>query len=113
MLKSPSSSSLKSAPKFHLGDKFHKHHKRKASHGDHSDEENRHRKPVKVNGTLHVPHGLVNGRKHKKARHSYGGDAEPNGLVNGMKSSSPGGIKFTALQEQRKQLPIAKGLLIV
>ncbi|KAF8335534.1 P-loop containing nucleoside triphosphate hydrolase protein [Amanita rubescens] len=102
MLKSPPSSPLKSV---HLGDKFHKHHKRKASH----DEENRHRKPVKVNGTLHIPHGLLNGRKHKKARHSYGGDAEPNGLVNGMKSSSPGGIKFTALQEQRKQLPIAKG----
>lgn len=105
MHKSSSPSPLKSAANFHLGHKLLKHHKRKASHGEHSDDDGRHTKSVKVNGVLHVPHGLVNGRKHKKARHSHG-DAEPNGLVNG---SSSGGIKFAALQEQRKQLPITKG----
>lgn len=83
------------------------HHKRKASHGEHSDDSDRHKKLfVKVNGVSHESHGRVNGRQHKKARHAYG-DPVSNNLVNGVGPSSLANIK---LQEQRKQLPIAKGM---
>ncbi|KAF8621407.1 hypothetical protein AX15_007819 [Amanita polypyramis BW_CC] len=112
MLKTSSPSPLKNLARFQRRgltpdhDKLHRHQKRKAP--PHDDDHSRKKSLAKVNGVSHESHGLVNGRKHKKARHLHG-DAEPNGLVNGAGPSSPVGIKFNALQEQRKQLPIAKG----
>ncbi|KAF8636185.1 hypothetical protein AX17_003673 [Amanita inopinata Kibby_2008] len=87
----------------------HNHHhrrKRKASHDEYDDEGRRTKSPLKINGTLVNGHELADGRKHKKARHAYVNGADD---LNGAGPSSPGNIKFAALQEQRRQLPIAKG----
>lgn len=67
-------------------------------------------------------HESQNGRRHKKPRHSYSnvGEGLPNGSPNGINHahrksmngagpSSPMNPKVAALQEQRRQLPIAKG----
>ncbi|KAK2465764.1 hypothetical protein APHAL10511_002308 [Amanita phalloides] len=108
MLKTPSVSPLK---ELHHDDKLRRLHKRNASDIEHSDDENHSKSSsVKLNGLSHEPYGLVNGRKHKKARHSFrDGESVPNGRVNGAGPSFPGGIKFATLQEEREKLPIAKG----
>ncbi|KAG5641908.1 hypothetical protein DXG03_003975 [Asterophora parasitica] len=86
---------------------FHAKHHTKKTHKwvDVSDDEDRPRKtPLKVMANGHQPH--QNGRhdlKHQKDRNSLGAVDEPS--TSGSSSSG----SAIALQDQRKQLPIAKG----
>ena len=88
---------------------------------DVSDDEGKNKRKRK--GFVHHDHSHngQNGPKHKKRRHSLH-HSDLNGLSNGagpsqLNSSHVNGIKFTTplnpkakcIQEQRKQLPIAKG----
>ncbi|KIL67696.1 hypothetical protein M378DRAFT_177367 [Amanita muscaria Koide BX008] len=119
MITTPSPSPLNFNTKFHKrhssSDDHHHHRKRKASHSEYTDDANRYFKSPKAKGTSHHSQDLVNGHISKKPRlNGYTGrDAKLNGVVTDSQPgpSSPGAIKFAALQEQRKQLPIAKGML--
>ncbi|KAF9479926.1 P-loop containing nucleoside triphosphate hydrolase protein [Pholiota conissans] len=91
-------------------DKNHKRHKKSISWVDVSDEEDRGKKSLKRrNSAVNGHHdSAVNGHKHKKRRHSNDSSPQVNGAgpsqINGTL-----GTKAKALQEQRSQLPIAKG----
>ncbi|KAF8879493.1 P-loop containing nucleoside triphosphate hydrolase protein [Infundibulicybe gibba] len=83
---------------------------------DVDDDEGRRRKtPLKVNGYApNTPSPSIgngrNGRKHKKARHSLGkSTSESPELPTTPQSAGPSNSKSSALQQQRRQLPIAKG----
>lgn len=90
---------------------------------DVGDEEDRHKKlPLKRNNGMINGHDSQNGRRHKKPRHSHSNMGEglsnssPNGInlihrksLNGAGPSSSSNSKAVALQEERRQLPIAKG----
>lgn len=83
----------------------HGHHPRKRPrYVDVSDDER-----PRINGTS--PHKMVNGHKIKKSKHKHDHN-QPTLSVNGTgeTSHSKNNMLKVQLQEQRKQLPIAKGM---